>query len=278
MSGRKTKNTGFNIGSFLALLGFVSCILFSASTAVAATISEEFSSTTSYAPGTIVSIKQDSPKEVELSNKKNAEYLLGVVATPETSAITYAVAGASVNVATTGTTEVFVTDANGAIKKGDNIVVSWIQGIGMKETVSENERLLGVATTDFDTTKAKTYKSTSDGAEKTISISSVPVRLFKDPTHAKDVAPQRAGLVGVLSSVAGKDVSYIRSIVSLMIFVLCLVVTALFMGTSLYSSFISLGRNPLAGASIFKSLSRVTLIAVIIILIGTALAYAVLVV
>jgi hypothetical protein len=278
MSVEKTKHPGRNIGRFLVMLGFFALVLLRFSTAFAATVSEGYLTSSSISPGSVVSIKQNNPKEVELSNKKNATRLLGVVTTAKNSAVNYAKDNSSIDVATSGDVDVFVTDANGSIKKGDNIVVSWIEGIGMKATAGSNERLIGVSLADFDSTKARSYKTQGSGSEKTININSLALHLYQDATYTNDITVQKGSLVGTLTTIAGHDISYVRGVICLIVFILCLVVSALYVGTSLYGSFISLGRNPLAGSTIFKSLSRVTLIGVAILLIGSTFSYVVLVV
>jgi len=194
--------------------------------------------------------------------------------------VLYAKDGANVAVALNGEIDVFVSNANGDIKAGDAVVVSNIEGIGTKLKDAGEQRVVGVAVNDFDSSKARDYATTQSADDTTkVRVGVVRLRIYDKPTYAKDLQiTERAGLVGALSNFAGKDVSYIRSVISLFIFVLCLFIAAVFLILSLHGSFISLGRNPLAGAAIFKSLSRVTLLSIGIVIIGTALSYAVLVV
>jgi len=278
MTGRKIHLKVFLITKSLFVVFFIFVLfVLCSSLASSSNISEEFSSTSSYKPGTIVSLSREIPGDIIIANINNSDDFVGIVTEESDATVTYARDNATISVARSGLTTMFVTDANGLIKTGDNIVVSWVQGIGMLPTPGESKRIVAVALEDFNSGEAKVYASTQGENKKEISIVGIAVRIVDVAVYQENSEQERAGLVGFLSDMAGKDVSYIRSVLSLVIFVVSMLVTVIYLTVSLRSSFISIGRNPLAGSIIFKGLTRITILSVVIVTIGTTLAYVVLV-
>lgn len=267
----------------LILLGFlVFGIVLSLSTvsSIAATIGEEFIAAKQLEKGSIVSLSQDDPKTVELSTISNSEYLIGVVNETDSNVVTYAKDSTEVEVSVSlaGETEVFVSDANGKIAKGDFIGASWLEGVGMKAITSDKQKLLGVAIDDFDPSSGSEYGEieTPDG-KKEVRIGTINVRLF-DKEGSEDLLLKKGGLEGFLTTLAGREISFAKIMAGSIIFLMSVVVAGFFASSSIKGSFISIGRNPMASASIYRSLLHVTMVSVIVIVIGTTLSYVVLVV
>ena len=244
--------------------------------ASASTLSEEFSSETELKTGSLVSLKKDSPKQVELSSIDKNQYLLGVVTESDNSSVNYVKQSSQVSVALSGEVKVFVTDANGVISKGDFIGASWLEGVGMKSNTDEKQKLLGVALEDYDSSNSNQYGEidTPEG-KKNVTVNFLNVRLF-ERDNSEEVVTKSNGIEGLLSKIAGKDVSLAKIIFCLLVFLVSILVSGFFVSSSIKGSFISIGRNPLASPSIYRSLIHVTSISVVIILIGTALSYVVL--
>lgn len=278
MHGRK-KQSNFTLYDkivvFLVFLSFCGLFCYTPKSR-AATIAEEFTSSSSIKIGSLVSLMKDDPKQVELSTIAGNEHLLGVVAESSDSSVTYAKNGSKVSVALSGEVKAFVSDANGIVAKGDFVGASWLEGVGMKSDTGDEQKLLGVALEDYDPDSAQEYGEieTPDGP-KTISIDTINVRLF-EKNSSEITAATSSGLEGLLSQIAGKNVSLAKIIVCLVIFLMSVLVSGFFVSSSIRGSFISIGRNPLASSSIYHSLLHVTSVSVIIILIGTALSYVVL--
>lgn len=241
-------------------------------------LSEEFSVDGTNTVGTIVSIDKTDPQSVELATLTNSEYLLGVVVADNQSSVTFTKAGSETTVALSGEVAVYVNDANGDIKTGDFIGASWLEGVGMKSLDQNNQKLLGIALEDYDASSAKAYGEieTSSGV-KDVSVDVIKVRLF-DKEGIAENTKSKDGLEDILSSVAGKQISYAKVLASSILFLVTLTVAGMFIVSSIRGSFISIGRNPMASATIYKSLLHVSGLSVLVLIIGTALTYVVLVI
>lgn len=252
--------------------------VFSLPAIASTTISEEFSTKESFTAGSLVSINREDPSSVELATIGNGAYLFGVVIAQDEGSVTFSKNNASTTVALTGEVQVFVSDANGEVKKGDFVGASWLEGVGMKSLETDKQKLLGVALEDFDASRAKNYGDidTSTG-EQNIHIDVITVRLFDKEGMVKSDS-SASGLEKVLNGVAGKQVSLAKVLASSILFLITLIVAGMFIMSSIRGSFISIGRNPMASASIYKSLLHVSGLSVLVLIIGTALTYVVLVV
>lgn len=256
---------------------FLFCIifLFTPVKSRAGTLGEDFSSDKNLKIGSLVSLKKDTPKEVELSNVENSEYLLGVVTNSQENSVSYSKDSAEVSIALSGEVEVFATDVNGQISKGDFIGASWLEGVGMKADFTSEQKLLGVAMEDYDIKTAKEYgEIDTPSGKKEATVQSLKVRLFERDNS--QTTSSMSSVEKILSRIAGKNVSVIKIAVCLVIFLIGIVTAGFFVSSSIKGSFISIGRNPLASSSIYRSLVHVTTMSVAIILIGAALAYVVL--
>jgi len=256
----------------------VSCVIFQSTAIYASNLGEEFPTRGQFSVGTAVSLDPANPNDIQLSSLVNGEYLLGVVTEKGSNTVTYAKDESQVTVALTGEVIVYVNDANGAIKAGDFVGASWLEGVGMKALVQDQQKLIGVALESFDDSEAIDYGpiDTSNG-EKDIKIDTIKVRLF-DKEGTTNVAQTSSGLEGALENLAGGSVSSTRLLAVSVIFVFSIVLAGFFVTASIRGSFISIGRNPFASDSIYKSLTRVTFMSIIVILVGTLLSYVVLVI
>lgn len=261
----------------VCLVIFIALLQMSSSfTAAASNISEEFNSDESYPRGTIVSVKRDLPDDVELTSLSNSQFLLGVVNNETESVINFNKDNANVSVALTGEVRVLVTDANGPIKRGDFIGASWLKGVGMLAVTDEEQKLVGVAQENFNLSQAEEYGEieTSSGI-KDVKVGSVLVRLFDKESIISDLNG-KGGIEGAFTTVIGKDVSLAKILIGSLLFLTSLTIAGMFITSSIRGSFVSIGRNPMAGASIHKGMIRVAILAVVIILTGALVAYAIL--
>jgi len=264
---------------YIILLAFVVSFLFLSSVKViASNLGEEFTTNNSFSTGVVVSLDQDNPESIEFSSLSNSEYLLGVVTEKGSNTVTYAKDESQVTVSLTGEVIVYVNDANGPIQAGDFIGASWLEGVGMKAITQDRQKLVGVALEDFNEEEADQYGEidTSEG-KKDVSIDAIRVRLF-DKEGSNNLSDADRGVESILENIAGKSVSSTRLLVVSLIFVFAVVLSGFFIASSIKGSFVSIGRNPLASDSIYRSLSHVTLVSIAIILIGTFLSYIVLVI
>jgi hypothetical protein len=203
--------------------------------------------------GALVSLKADS-QGVELAATDTADRLVGVVDQKPLVAISGGTQESQIVLS--GTTTVLVSDINGTIKAGDKITASPIAGVGMRTTT--DSRVVGVAQTDFDSSKAQ--KQTvidihSQSHEVYIGYIQLQVGLANYQAPGSNFLPPF--VQNVANSVAGKQVSLIRVVFAMVILLFSFVSIGILMSSSIRSAMISLGRNPLAAANIRKSLYQV---------------------
>ena len=276
--GRKSDPLNFKGQNLFKAFGlFVVLWFFICSpTAFASTITEDFNADAEYPKGSIVSIKRGEPGDIELSNLNNSEYLLGVVADDSLSSISFRKQSADVSVALLGEVDVLVSDANGDVVRGDFIGASWLEGVAMRAIDDKKQKLLGVAQENLADVKTQNYGDIdTENGNREANVGFITVRLF-DKESPLSSASENSAVQGVLSSVVGKDVSITRAVISSILFSISLIVAAMFITSSVKGSFISIGRNPMASASIHKGMVRVAVLSVVIIITGTVVAYAVL--
>jgi len=226
--------------------------------------------------GTIVSLQENSPNDVEASNTDRIKQIIGVVA--DKPLIELSDGKSTVPVVTSGVTETLVSDINGSIKTGDKITASPINGIGMKAT--ESTLIVGTAQgdpSDKDTTE-RTLND-RDGKPHTVRIAHIPVQVnvtFHSPTSGtQGYIP--AFLQDAANSVAGKEVSPVRVLASLLLAILATISVTVLLYSSVRSSLISIGRNPLSENAIRKGLLEVGAIIVGILVAAFAAIYLMLV-
>lgn len=219
---------------------------------------------------------ENSNSDLQLSTLNNSNYLLGVVQAEGSGLIEFNKDGATVHVATNGVATAYVSDINGAIKKGDFIGPSWIDGVGMYVPEGNEHKVLGVALEDFDTTSAKEYPDISTpSGNKTVKVGSLAVRLSGPPSQ--QLTASQSGVSGFTAKLVGRQVSFTRAVAAFLIFGFTLAICAIFISSSIRNSFVSIGRNPMASKPIYRSLIEVSIVSMGIILVGTAAAYAVVV-
>jgi len=127
-------------------------------------ISEGYSSSENLSVSTLVSLRENSSDEVTAATNENVENLLGVVVSANSSSISITSSVTNqIQVATSGTMDVLVSDINGEIARGDYITASPIAGIGMKAT--DNARIIGVAQGTLQRPVVQSISTNSDGSE-----------------------------------------------------------------------------------------------------------------
>jgi hypothetical protein len=234
--------------------------LFGSATAEAestAAISQGFKTTeTDLAAGALVSLTSGSQNTIQLSNTDRVNQLIGVIG--DRPLIELSNNDKEAQVVISGTTLTLVSDINGDIKTGDKITASPINGIGMKANASS--LVVGTAQSDLGAVTT-TQKTVNDrrGQPQTVKIGAVPVQI--NVTYY--VAPQDKNaflppfLQSLANSVAGKEVSAVRVLIASIVLVFGFISIAVLLYSSIRSSIISIGRNPLSEGAVRKSLFEV---------------------
>ncbi|HEX9679326.1 MAG TPA: hypothetical protein VGA08_01785 [Candidatus Saccharimonadales bacterium] len=277
----KTSNTSYSwlvrviITSIFTLL----CLLSWSQVSRAAFISEGFLNTGNLAEGMLVSVNQEDPANIALANLTNNQYLTGVVSNSGDSLINVNYAQADIQVAIAGEVAAYVSDLNGDIKAGDFVGTSWLSGVGMKANEEDKQKLLGIALEDFNQESiAQDIEDVpTPSGEKTARVGLIKIRLF-DREAGPNPTGGLSGIEILASKIAGKTVPFARVLVASGLFALSVIISGVFLANAIRGSFISLGRNPLASGSIFTSLLQVSGVSVSLVLIGSVIAYILLVV
>ena len=250
-SGGQVRAVSFGAG-LLLMLGF-----FVPTVAAVTSLSESYSSSDDLAIGSLVSVKDDQTDIVEASESSNVDNLLGVVIASGSSLLTLSNGKeGQVQVATSGTLPVIVSDINGEIVRGDHVTAGPVKGVGMRATA--NVRVVGIAQGKMTNVREQKYKD-SDGATKTMKLGEVPVLVnvayyFKEPD--KTIVP--AAIQNVANSLAGREVGTVPILISGAIFLIMLIIVASLIYSMIKSSIISVGRNPLSQSAIYRDLVQLS--------------------
>jgi len=257
----------------LALIG----LAFATSVNAVTYISQSYSTTDKLSLGSLVSQVNNTSDAVAAADSDNVDNLLGIVISESNSLLVLSNGNKNqVQVATTGTLQVLVSDINGAITRGAQITASPISGVGMKATT--NTRVIGIAQGDLTSANSKSETYTDDkNVKHTVKIGQVPVLVnvsyfFKEPD--KTIIP--AAIQNVANSVAGKPVSTLPILVSAAIFIITLIVVVSIIFAMINSSIISVGRNPMSQSAIYRDIIQLSALVLAILAVGLIAIYLVL--
>jgi hypothetical protein len=215
--------------------------------------------------GALVSLRAGTPNSVELSTSDKVQQLLGIAGNK--SLIELNNGAGTVQVVTSGTTTALVSDINGALKVGDRITASPIAGVGMKAITST--LVIGTAQTNFSTAKTTTQTlADKKGKQKTVHIGAVSVQVdkvfYQAPNEQSTFLP--SSFQDFANSLAGHQVSPVRVLIAGLMVTLLFIVVAVVLYSTIKSSIISIGRNPLSENAVHRSLLEVgiTIIGVLV--------------
>lgn len=244
-----------------------------------AAISQGFSLRGQAIPGTIVSFVDDKEGGVVgVANVDNVEKLVGVIGSEQLLELSGE--GKQTQVVTNGSVLTLVSDINGEVMLGDKITASPLNGIGMKAT--ENVRVVGTAQHDFSQAKQISQRQITDvhGGDRTVRIGLIKVQVavayYQMPEKKFSILPE--SIQRLASEVVGRSVDPIRVLVALVLLAAGFGGVAILLYSSVRSSIISIGRNPLAARAVHKSLIEVGLTTFGVLLLTLIAVYLVLVI
>lgn len=268
----------------LRLLGFVilfvmsSLFLYSTTLAQSnSAISQRFqASSAGITPAALVNIEEDNPGSVELSDGKNVSRLVGVVSTKPLIGLSDG--GGGLDVVTSGNTVALISDLNGSVETGDKITASPIAGVGMKAV--EATTIVGVAQASLKSVQTETREITDkQGKKYQVKIGLLPLQVGVT-SYTPEVEDQSSFvppfLQGIANAVSGRNVSPLRVLIATLILVLLFLSITVLLYSSVRSSIISIGRNPLSESAVRKSLFQVGLTVLIMLMFAVAIVYLVL--
>lgn len=274
----KTLRSGLQSIPAIYRYSFASLLLsfFMVATAWAATaVSQGYTTDEALSLGSIVSLKDNSNDAVVASTTSSANNILGITISADSSLLSVTNnEKEQVQVATSGTVRVLVSDINGTIKRGDHITASPLAGVGMK--ASRNIRIVGIAQADVQGEKKQTYKD-KQGKEQSVKLGQVPVLVnvayyFKEPE--KTVVP--GALQNVANAVAGREVSTLPALLATAVFVITIIVVCSIIYSMIRSSIISVGRNPMSQSAVYRDLVQMSALVLAILGVGLLSIYLIL--
>ena len=257
----------------LALFGLVMSF---PSIVSAQTVSQGYGVTGVVQKGMIVMLDPKDSRKVQALTNKTDKAMHGVVVSANDTVVSLGgdSSNAQVYVASNGKYDALVSNQNGAIKSGDIISISALDGIGMKAD-SRQGVILGKALSGFDGTKnvsGNAALATSSG-KKDVAIGFIQIDIGNPLAVSVSGPPVPAFLRKSGDSIAGKPVSTVRLYVSLAILLITIFMTGSLLYGGVRSSLVSIGRNPLAKKSILRGLIQVVVLGLIVFVIGLIAIY-----
>ena len=273
----KTKLGGRTARRFAAFTLLGALLMVPLAAHAATLISQGYMSSGTLPVGTIVSLKKDTVDFVESTTSNTTNNILGVVINNGGSQVSVSSEKANqVQVATNGLEPVLVSNINGDVAIGDAITGSPIDGVGMKAT--GNSKVIGIAqdTLPNNNSSKQTYKG-KGGQEHEVTLGTVPVLVnvayfYKQPD--KTIFP--SAVQNIANALAGKPVSALPIIISIGIFIVTLILVVSIVYSLIKSSIISVGRNPMAQAAVYRNVIQLSLLVLIILAAAVASIYLVL--
>lgn len=209
--------------------------------------------------GALVSLKAGTANAVELSNAENLDRILGVAG--DNSLIELSNGDGAVHVVTTGEALALVSDINGDVKVGDKITASPISGVGMKALAGT--LVIGTAQASLSNVDTETRTITDkEGKSRTVKIGALPLqvdKVFYDVPQEGQSSFVPQALQDFADRLAGRSVSPVRVMIAGFLILFMFVTVAILLYSSVRSSIISIGRNPLSERAVHKSLIQVGL-------------------
>jgi hypothetical protein len=242
-------------------------------------VSQAYGVTGTVQKGMIVMLDPGNSKKVKALSNTSDVSMLGVVVAANDTAIS--LSGDSsvyqVFVAASGKYNALVSNQNGAIKAGDIISISALDGIGMKADAGQSV-VLGKALSSFDGSSnvsgTATLKTTNGTKNVSIGTVEIDINISHNPLAESDSGLSIPSFLRKSGEgIAGKSVSAARLYTSFGVLVLTLFMTASLLYGGVHSSLVSLGRNPLAKTSILRGLIQVVLLGLIVFVIGLVAIY-----
>jgi len=258
------------IGKWKSLLLICVFLLFGLHTYHASALAEGYVTyDTGLRQGMAVSLSpasSDKLNVVQRADFSHPEKVLGISAGITDSLITTVSSNSKIYVISSGDAQAYVSDINGAVKKGDLLSLSPLAGILMKNT-DPSQGVEGTALADFPSSYQTISAHNSSGKTVTAKLALVPM-------NVQLVLPGSTSgnnFLGSLGrSITGRDVGAARMAAAATIFLVLLVIEGTMAYSTVHNSLVAIGRNPLAGNMVKNQAIRSFGIAAIFLLLGSS--------
>lgn len=215
---------------------------------------------------------------VERATQENSQRIVGVVTTFEDSSITLASKSAVVLVEGEGEVNAYVSDLGGKVERGSLLTLSPLKGVLMKTDSASGAPVVAIASEEFSSVQdGINYPVEDSSTTKNTKISRVKITLSRQGTSTVASA-QQSSISKLGKAITGKEVSEIRVIIALILFVIVLIAEGSILYGVISSSVTALGRNPLARKIIRREMMQVVIVAIVVLFVGLGAVYGVLLV
>ncbi len=228
--------------------------------------------------GMVVALASDKSEEskIERATQQNSQRVVGVVTNFDSSLVTVASSSKSVLVESEGQVAAYVTDLNGEVTKGSLLAISPFKGVLMKAKEGQTGAVVGIAEGNASSvTPSSTPTYDNNGTKKQTKITKIQVNL-NGKSSSTGNGQETNALAKFGKSITGRQVSEIRVLLALVMFVIVLVAEGGILYGAISSAIVALGRNPLARKVIRRELVRVIMVAIGVLFVGLGGVYAVL--
>ena len=268
-----TLRSRLRFGPLIAAVILALCFMLPLAVRAITSISQSYSTIDDLSLGSIVSLKTNTSDQVVAATTYNVDGILGVVINSGSSILSLSTGDtSSVQVATSEMASVLVSDINGEIIQGDQITASPIKGVGMKAT--GNTKVVGIAQAKPTNSSEKHYYTDSAGKQQSVILGELPILInvsyfFKEPE--KTLIP--TALQDLANALAGKTVNPLPIIIATAIFIITIIVVVSIIYAMIRSSIISVGRNPMSQAAIYRDLIQLSALVLVILAVGMIAIY-----
>lgn len=244
---------------------------------------QSYSTQDTLQPGTVVQVADASGNSVKVASQAAVDKAFGIVVSTNSLPLSISDTKAKnqVYVATNGRRNALVNTEHGAIKSGDLLAVSSLNGTLTKAT-PEDPLVFAKALSDFDgknnSLGTATLRDVDNKPKQQVTIGSIAVTIdiSKNPQIRSTTANLPSPLQRVGQAIADKPVSTFRIYIGAIIVFLSIAIALTIQYVGIRSSIISIGRNPLASKSVLRALVEVMLTSILVLLIGLFTVYLIL--
>jgi len=196
--------------------------------------------------------------------------VLGVAVSLDNSLIALSSVSPGVYVVSSGTAEVYVSDLNGAPKTGDLLAISPLKGILVK-SVDQTKSSFGAALENFGSKPAQVVEiKDKSGKALATNVALMTINVAINPPLKSAAAAENDWLEASAASLTGRELSSVRIVAILIIFVTMMVVAGEIIFSVVSGSITAMGRNPLAKSAITRQSLKNALYVAAVLGIGTA--------
>jgi hypothetical protein len=252
----------------ILIFGSSACLLFITGAYASPNLSTSYQSSQSITPGSLVSLDPNNKGFVIPANTNNAGNLIGVVVSTNGSLLAINLKQGLPQVAIGGTANAIVSNINGNISVGNQIVPSPIDGVGMKGTTASRE--IGVALASFSSSSSGSaieQIKNNKGQLTNVAVGYIPIEIsIQSSNTTTNTGAQNLSLLQkIADNIAGRTVSEGSIIVCALIAIVAFLSLIVLVYGAISSSIIGVSRNPLAKWSIFQALGQVLALASLVI-------------